>query len=130
MADKTQLEVLKNGVSAWNSWRAAHADLRPDFAAAHLVGLDLIGANFASADFRKADLRGTNMSDVVLTDARLDGANLFRAVLDRADLTGASLIGAQFLTCDQLVAAQNWQSTQRDPSLACGAPIPQRSGRS
>jgi uncharacterized protein YjbI with pentapeptide repeats len=129
MADKRQLEVLKNGVSAWNAWRAEHGDLHPDFAAAHLVGLDLIGANLASADLRKADLRGSNMSDVLLTDARLDGANFFRTVLDRADLAGASLIGAQFLTRDQLMAARNWQSTLRDPGLACGAPIPQHHGR-
>jgi uncharacterized protein YjbI with pentapeptide repeats len=124
MADKTQLEVLKNGVIAWNAWRAEHMDLRPDLGAAHLVGLDLMGANFAGTDLRKADLRGTNLSDTVLVDAQLNGANFFRAILDRADLAGASLTGAQFLTRDQLMAARNWQSSQRDPNLACGAPIP------
>jgi hypothetical protein len=124
MADKTQLEVLQNGVSAWNAWRAAHVDLRPDLAAAHLLGLDLIGANFAEADLRKADLRGANLSDGVLVGAQLDGANFFKAVLDRADLAGASLIGAQFLTRDQLVVARNWQLAFRDSELACGAPIP------
>ena len=124
MADKSQLGVLKSGVSGWNAWRAEHAGVRPDLAAAHLVGLDLIGANLANADLRKADLRGTNLSDVVLTDARLDGANFFRTTLNRADLAGASLIGAQFLTRDQLMAARNWQTSLRDPSLACGAPIP------
>ena len=129
MADKTQLEVLKSGVNAWNKWRAAHMDLRPDLSAAHLLGLDLIGANFARADLRKADLRGTNLSDSVLTDARLNGANFFRAVLDRADLAGANLLGAQFLSRDQLVAARNWQSALRDPSLACGAAIPPGHGQ-
>ncbi len=126
MADKTQLEVLKNGVTAWNAWRAAHEDLCPDLTAAHLLGLDLIGANFAKADLRKTDLRGSNLSDGVLVDAKLDGANFFKAVLNRADLAGASLIGAQFLTRDQLVAARNWQSAFRDSELACGAPIPRR----
>ena len=129
MADKIQLEVLKKGVRAWNEWRAAHGEVRPDLAAAHLLGLDLLGANFARADLRKADLRGTNLSDCVLTDARLDGANFFRAVLDRADLAGANLMGAQFLSCDQLLAARNWQTAQRDPSLACGAVIPQGQGQ-
>jgi len=129
MADKSQLEVLKKGVSAWNEWRAVHGEVRPDLAAAHLLGLDLIGANLARADLQKADLRGTNLSDSVLTDARLDGANFFRAVLDRADLAGANLVGAQFLSRDQLVAARNWQSAWRDLSLACGAPIPQDAGR-
>jgi len=129
MADKTQLEVLKSGVSAWNAWRTAHMDLRPDLAAAHLHGLDLIGADFSRADLRKADLRGANLSDSVLTEARLEGANFFKAILDRADLAGASLVGAQFLTRDQLLAARNWQAAARDETLACGAPIPQELGR-
>ena len=130
MANKNQLEVLKNGVNAWNEWRAGHVGVRPDLTAAHLLGLDLMGANFAQVDLRKADLRGTNLSDSVLIDAQLDGANFFRTILDRADLAGASLIGAQALTRDQLMATRNWQSTFRDQSLACGAPIPQSHGRS
>lgn len=128
MADKTQLDVLRNGVSAWNAWRETHEEVPPDLAEAHLIGVDLMGANFAKADLRRADLRGTNLSDAVLIDARLDGANFFRTTLDRANLAGASLIGAQFLTRGQLMAAQNWQTTLRDPDLACGAPIPQHHG--
>ena len=130
MADRTQLEVLKSGVNAWNEWRAGNVGVRPDLTAAHLLGLDLMGANFAQVDLRKADLRGTNLSDSVLINAQLDGANFFRTILDRADLAGASLIGAQSLTRDQLMATRNWQSTLRDQSLACDAPIPQSHGRS
>ncbi len=98
MADKTQLEMLKGEVSAWNVWRAAHTELQPDLAEAHLHGLDLIGANLDSADLRKADLRGTNLSDASLVDAHLEGATFFRAILDRANLAGAHLVGARFLT--------------------------------
>lgn len=130
MADKIQLEVLKSGVSAWNEWRAGNVGVRPDLTAAYLLGLELMGVNFAQADLRKADLRGTDLSDGVLIGAQLDSANFFKAVLDRADLAGASLIGAQFLTRDQLMAARNWQSAFRDPSLACGAAIPQDHDRS
>src|SRR5215813_2521927 len=104
MANKTQTEMLKGAVSAWNSWRTEHADLQPDLAEAHLHGLDLMGANLDKADLRRADLRGTNLSD--------------------ASLVGAHLEGAKFLTGDQLMAAKNWQSAYRDQSLACGAPIP------
>src|SRR5713101_7961231 len=125
MADKAQLEVLKNGVSAWNVWRAAHAELEPNLADAHLIGLDLMGANLARADLRKADLRGTNLSDASLIGAHLEGATFFKTILDRADLAGAYLIGAKFLTSDQLVAAKNWQLAFRDLDLACGAPLPQ-----
>ena len=130
MADKTQLALLKSDVSAWNGWRATHAELRPDLSEAHLYGLDLIGVNLADADLRKADLRGTNLSGAILTGAHLEGADCFRAVLDGADLGGANLVGARFLSCLQLVAAVNWQSAYRDLDLACGAPIPHKSGRS
>ena len=124
MANKTQTEMLKGAVSAWNVWRTEHADLLPDLAEAHLHGLDLMGANLDKADLHRADLRGTNLSDASLVGAHLEGATFFRAVLDRADLAGAHLGGAQFLTGDQLRAAKNWQSAYRDQSLACGAPIP------
>ncbi len=126
MTDKTHLATLKSGVSDWNAWRAAHADERPALADAYLCGLDLMGAKLAEADLRRADLRGADLSDADLAGAHLDGANFFRAILDRADLAGASLTGAQFLQCDQLTAARNWQSALRDLPLACGAPIPAR----
>lgn len=129
MADKTQLAMLKGGVNAWNAWRAAHADVRPELSEAHLYGLDLIGVDLAGADLRRADLRGTNLSDAVLVGANLEGANFFKVVLDRSDLSGANLIDAQFLSVNQLVAARNWQSTYRPLDLACGAPIPKRRGR-
>ena len=81
MADKTQLEVLKHGVTAWNAWRAAHEDLCPDLTAAHLLGLDLIGANFAKADLRKTDLRGSNLSDGVLVDAKMTSCGAGREIV-------------------------------------------------
>ena len=124
MADRSQLEILKREVNAWNVWRVAHGDLEPDLAEANLLGLDLIGANLAGADLRKADLRGANLTDASLVGAHLEGATFFRAVLDRADLASAHLEGARFLTSDQLLAAKNWQSAYRDTMLACGAPIP------
>lgn len=124
MVDKAQLAVLKQGVSDWNEWRAAHPDTRPDLSDAHLVGVDLVGANLAGADLRKADLRGSNLTDAVLADAHLEGANFFKAILDRADLSRANLLGAQFLRREQLIAAGNWQSSIRDYEMACGAPIP------
>ena len=123
MVDKTQLAVLKQGVEAWNSWRAVHAETRPDLSNAHLYGRDLVNADLAGADLRHADLRGTVLSGARLMGANLQGADFFRTVLDGADLEGADLVGARFLGCPQLVAAKNWQKTIRDPELACGAPI-------
>ena len=130
MADNTHLTVLQQGVDAWNEWRAAHADTRPDLSNASLRGLDLAKVDLTGADLRKTDLRGTILSGAVLICANVAGANLFKAVLDGADLSGANLIGAQFLNCAQLMTTRNWQSAFRDSDLACGAtipPIPDRS---
>jgi uncharacterized protein YjbI with pentapeptide repeats len=124
MADETHLAVLKQGVEAWNAWRAAHAGTPVDLANASLRGLDLGEVNLAGADCRKADLRGTILSGATLTGANLAGANFFKSVLDAADLAGANLIGAQFLNCAQLNTTRNWQLAFRDSDLACGAPVP------
>lgn len=130
MADDTHLAVLKQGVDAWNAWRAAHADTRPDLSDASLRGLDLAKVDLPGADLCKADLRGTNLSGAVLVGADLAGANLFKAVLDGADLSGANLVGARFLNCAQLMTTRNWQSASRDSDLACGAPLPPTPDRS
>jgi uncharacterized protein YjbI with pentapeptide repeats len=130
MANDTHLAVLKRGVAAWNEWRAAQPAMRPDLSSASLRGLDLAKVDLSGADLSKADLRGTILSGAVLVDADLAGVNFFKAVLDGADLSRANLIGALFLNCAQLVATRNWQSSFRDPDLACGAPIPAIATRS
>jgi uncharacterized protein YjbI with pentapeptide repeats len=124
MSEKTHLALLKHGVSGWNEWRTAHADIRPELSGAGLCGLDLANANLAGADLRRADLRGASLSGATLAGANLEGADFFKAALDGADLAGANLIGARSLNCWQLEATRNWQSTFRDADLACGAPIP------
>ena len=93
MADDTHIAVLKQGVAAWNEWRAARATARPDFSSASLRGLDLAKVDLAGANLRKADLRGTTFSGAILIAADLAGANFFKAALDGADLSGANLIG-------------------------------------
>lgn len=126
MADLDQVALLRAGVASWNAWRDEPARHTPDLAGAPLRGLDLTWANLSDADLRQADLRGTILRGAQLTRAHLEGANLFKAVLEDADLDGAVLLGAQFLNCAQLIAARNWANTDRDPSLACGAPVPRR----
>jgi uncharacterized protein YjbI with pentapeptide repeats len=124
MADVTHLAMLKQGAEAWNAWRAAHANVRPDLSGAVLRSLDLAKVDLAGADLRRADLRGTDFSGAALTGADLAGANFFKAVLAGADLCDANLVGGRFLNCPQLLAARNWPSACRDADLACGAPLP------
>jgi hypothetical protein len=86
MADPEHLEMLKQGVPAWNRWRQVTPELlRPaDLHGADLAQADLTEANLTQADLNEANLRGT----------ALTGASLSRAEMNRADLTGADLQGA------------------------------------
>jgi uncharacterized protein YjbI with pentapeptide repeats len=95
---------LKQGVEAWNQWRAANREIAPNLRNADLHGADLHGADLAGANLRNADLHevnlaGANLAGADLFGANLAGANLFeaglaRAFLHRADLHGANLAGA------------------------------------
>lgn len=125
MANQQQIARLKEGVAAWNAWRAAHREVSPDLAGAPLRGLDLTGADLQGANLKEADLRGANLGEANLAGANLEGANFFKAVLNGANLAGANLRGAQFLNRAQLESARDWPSAARDADLACGQPIPE-----
>ena len=120
MANKEQLVILKQGVDAWNEWRAkniyVYADLngadlaggdlsRADLRISHLRRADLFranlsGANLAGADLNDANLREANLSEADLTKANLNGANLGGAFAKDADLSGANLLAADLRNAD------------------------------
>ena len=118
MAHQEHVEIINQGVEAWNHWRqeirqGGGAPITPD-----LSGVVLEGANLSKIDLESADLRGAILSDANLFSAKLghanltgimthlDGANLCNAdlthadfsgaVLDRANLTVAISYGARF----------------------------------
>jgi uncharacterized protein YjbI with pentapeptide repeats len=123
MANPKHLQILKQGVEAWNAWREQDLAIRPDLSEADLRGASLWGADFWRADLRGADLshadlrraslwdaylneadlshanlRGANLRDAYLNEADLRRtdfwlADLRYATLDGADLTGAILVG-------------------------------------
>ena len=126
MANNQQMDLLKQGTMAWNTWRSEQPETSVDLSGAALRGLDLKGADLSGAGLKDADLRGANLSGADLKGAHLEGANLFKVIIDGADLNEADLRGVQFLQCPQLQSALNWQSAYRDEDLACGAAIPSR----
>jgi hypothetical protein len=95
MANPEHLEILNQGVEAWNEWRREHRDIRPDFGDADLNNADLSNANLSNADLSNADLSSADLSF-----ARLIGTNLTGADLSSADFTNAVLASTTFADND------------------------------
>jgi hypothetical protein len=84
---KQPLDILKQGVTAWNTWKAEEGRTeitwveRPEepyfsrVSPARLIGADLSGANLQGVDFSDANLMRAN-----LMTADLRGANLGRLI--------------------------------------------------
>ena len=94
MADDFQLHILKQGVAAWNKWRASNPKIRPNLEVAKLMAADLKDADLWAADLSGADLRGANLRGAELWAADLGGADLTNADLTDADLGFANLTGS------------------------------------
>ena len=45
MADQAHLDILRQSVRAWNSWREQNPSVEPDLPGANLYGADLSEAN-------------------------------------------------------------------------------------
>ncbi|XCN74482.1 MAG: pentapeptide repeat-containing protein [Candidatus Electrothrix aestuarii] len=78
MANKEQLEILKQGVETWNAWREEHPDAKINLRGAKLDGLDLSGANF-----READIRGASFKNAILVRTDFTRALAGHAILGK-----------------------------------------------
>jgi uncharacterized protein YjbI with pentapeptide repeats len=75
MANEEHVAILKQGVNAWNEWRAENPKVAPDLSEADLHMLD----------FSKGQLNWVNPKKVHVQKVRLDAANLRRVNLQGAD---------------------------------------------
>jgi hypothetical protein len=100
MADQEHINILKQGMEAWNRWRNEQTDILPDLSGADLSRLHLIGFDFTGANFTGAKLVDTNLYNAKLASVGkvfrgsivklivdFVGANLTRASLGNNDLT-------------------------------------------
>ena len=128
MANPEHLEILKQGVKAWNQWRKEHPKIQPNLRRAELdraklrgaklSGADLSGANLREANLSRADLGWANLSRANLSGVNLSGAHLNGADLRKADLNGADLSEANLIWADLCGADLNGANFHR-ASLDC-----------
>jgi len=103
--DPNLLEVLAEGVNAWNLWRKKYMDVIPNLARMRLARRHLPNADFrecemAGVDLSGADLYKANLSYAKVRNGRLGGADLNRAVLLETDLRFCDLAGADLSGAD------------------------------
>jgi len=91
MADQRHLDILMQGVEAWNQWREEHPDIRPDLSGAMLQRAYLFRANLSEADLSRADLSMALLIEANLKQANLEETKLFQANLAVANLSGTDL---------------------------------------
>jgi uncharacterized protein YjbI with pentapeptide repeats len=96
MADEEHLFLLKQRVEAWNEWRLAELETRPDLSGADLDGVDLREAVLYQANLSYANLSGANLSEALIKSTNLvgtsfEGANVSDTVF--ADLDFSSCAG-------------------------------------
>jgi len=90
MPDFQFLDLLQQGVRAWNRWRRNHPNIKPDLSRCDLRKMDCTGANFARTSFVEADLTNADLSQAKLHGASFAGANLDATFLTQCDLSTCS----------------------------------------
>lgn len=91
MPNLEHLEILRQGVEAWNGWRKSNPHIGPYLTDAKLGAVDLSGANLRHAELGRMDLSGANLRRADLIGAILNGSDLSGADLSHAMLQGATL---------------------------------------
>src|SRR5689334_22630398 len=110
MANREHLEILKQGVKAWNKWRREYPNIHPDLKDEYLLRADLRSVNLSDANLGNAkltgaylngaDLRRANLSGTCLRYTTLFSTDLSHARLNGSDLTGATLAYTVFANND------------------------------
>lgn len=92
MANPDYLQILKQGVEAWNRWRVEHPDVRPILNGVRLGYANLSGANLSDVNFMDANLEKAYLDNTDLSRAYLRAVNLSFAVINNADLSNSVLM--------------------------------------
>jgi hypothetical protein len=91
MTNQRHVNILKQGVEVWNTWRIKHYYTTPDLSGAYFSKVDLRGAYLVRTNLRETDFSGANLNWADLSEADLSGADLSGADLNKVDLSKAIL---------------------------------------
>ena len=94
MANQSQLQILKAGVSEWNKWRKQNSTEPVDLSHSDLTGLELKGAKLQGANFENSNLSLIDLSKAKLSGSSFQDANLHQANMSYADLKQVNLKAA------------------------------------
>ena len=108
MANEEHLAKLKEGVEAWNIWRAQNVDIWPDLSEASIYGSDFIKLDSGGLRLGRPNLRWAHLSGMYPSGARLAGVNFRGVNLHGAYLGGAHLGGADLGRADLSGADLSW----------------------
>jgi uncharacterized protein YjbI with pentapeptide repeats len=93
MANEEHIEILAQGVQAWNEWREANPDVAPDLRGLHMTGQHDVLMNRNADEPSLLFLNGTPREWMAngLAGINLDKADLNGAVIEHVNLAGATL---------------------------------------
>src|SRR6266699_2547888 len=151
MADQERLDILKQGVESWNTWRSENPNLQPDLSKADLRATDIsttkfeedpnmvgftwwttLDAKITDAEFQaistktahnqKTTKQNTDQPTVATTIyLNLNGANLSQTNLSGADFTDANLTDANLTSAN--LSRTNFDSTKLQDADLTGANV-------
>jgi len=115
MAHPEHLQILQQGVEAWNQWLHRGRGITPDLSGANLMGADLRQATLRGADLSETHLRGADLRQAYLRGADVSKVWLSNTVFGNTILT--DVVGLE--TC-----MHNGPSTLDHRTLAHSWPLP------
>jgi len=96
MANEQHLNILEQGVNAWNDWREQHSQVWPDLTEANLSNRELRKVNFSQPSLSKANLSFANITKADFTTAELSEADLSNVVAYETIFKNANLPSVSF----------------------------------